>query len=406
MGQTSFKTVLISLLSGDHYDLIVAYPHASLPELAKLLAERFITSTKFNDAVTDLDHFKREATEPIRTAMARLRASIDKASLVWPLDEREIIKNVELRKTLRIIISEKARHLIDKQSLEARQQGINLSIDRMIRIAEDEEKRTGKHGSTISTPVSIFHAETASPAVNSITTKIDALTDAVTKLVTHASKVPKRSDTPYPTKAEINAAGLTGSRDPSQRRERSRSAARGSQRASRSSSLNRARDLSSVDTPAKSASTTFAPASGSTHKPSTGSSSSQSGNHDFIRELQREILALQKQRKDSQPSTNSSYDKKPNAANRPSRYMHDAPTKSSSNPRSRSASQSRYNNAQTAKPASNSRSGSASRNSPFIQANNSTLNIAPCRYCASTIPHPLSKCYSVQILMDQINQEN
>jgi hypothetical protein len=248
--------------------------------------------------------------------MASLRASIDKASLVWPIDEREIIKNVELQNTLRIIISEKARHLIDKQSLEARQQGINLSIDRMIRIAEDEEKRTGKHGSSISTPVSIFHAETASPAVNSITTKIDGLTDAVTKLVTHTSKAPKRSDTPYPTKAEINAAGLTSSasRDPSQRRERSRSAARGSQRASRSSSLNRARDLSSVDTLAKFTSQTSAPASGSTHKPSTGSSS-QSGNHDFIRELQREILALQKQRKDSQPSPNSSFEKKPNAAN-------------------------------------------------------------------------------------------
>jgi hypothetical protein len=161
-----------------------------------------------------------------------------------------------------------------------------------------------------------------------------------------------------------------------------------------------------VDTPAKSTPKTFAPASGSTPQPSTGSSSSQSANRDFIRDLQHEIIALQKQRKDSQPSTQSSYDKKPNAANRPSRYMHDAPTKSSSNPRSRSASQSRYNNAQTARPASTSRSGSASRNSPFIQADNSTLNIAPCRYCASTIPHPLSKCYSVQILMDQINQEN
>jgi hypothetical protein len=69
------------------------------------LAERFITSTKFNDAVTNLYHFTREATEPIRTAMARLRASIDKASLVWPIDERVIIKNVEMRQTLRLIIS-------------------------------------------------------------------------------------------------------------------------------------------------------------------------------------------------------------------------------------------------------------------------------------------------------------
>jgi hypothetical protein len=177
MGYEKFKTCLFGLLHSEHFDYIRNYPDTTLPKLAVMLASRFVTESRFNDAVQDLDHFERKKEEPLRFAIARLRTSLEKASVIWPSNQRETIKDVELRKTLRQIVSDKARKLIDKHSIEARQQGIPLSLDRMIRLSEEEEKRSGPFQNSKSYPVSLYNTTLAPTAADPISNKLDNLTN-------------------------------------------------------------------------------------------------------------------------------------------------------------------------------------------------------------------------------------
>jgi hypothetical protein len=190
-GYDKFKTCLFGILRGEHFDYIRNYPDTPLPKLATMLANRFITESRFNDAVSDLDHFERKKDETLRMAIARLRTSLEKASVIWPANQRDTIKDVELRKTLRQIVSEKARQQIDKHSLAARQQGIPLSLDRMIRLSEEEEKRSGIPSVHTAHPISLYNATTeksSAPVIDPMNEQLQTITNMLIDMNINANE--------------------------------------------------------------------------------------------------------------------------------------------------------------------------------------------------------------------------
>lgn len=180
IGRIDFKKAVFAILKGDHYRFIRNYPAMPIEKLAPLIASRFISESRFNDAVSDLDNFKREKGEALRFSVERLRTSLEKAAVLWPSNQRDTIKDFEIRKTIRLIVSEKTRRLLDKETIAARQQGLTISLDKMIRIAEDEERSTGIHNEPeIRAPISLYQT---SVELDPISQKLDTLTDLMIKM--------------------------------------------------------------------------------------------------------------------------------------------------------------------------------------------------------------------------------
>jgi hypothetical protein len=209
MGRIDFKNALFAILMNEHFDFIRNYPDTKLQKLAPMLAARFVNECRFDDAVSDLDNFRRKQDESLRFAIARLRTSLEKAAILWPANQRDVIKDFEIRKTLRLIVNEKTKAIIDKHSLEARQQGLTLSVDRMIRLAEDEERRTGKYNDTEKpVPISLYQTSVTDP----ICQKLDTLTDLLVTMAVNKQESNDSIGELSPEDAECNAATRSGGR--------------------------------------------------------------------------------------------------------------------------------------------------------------------------------------------------
>ena len=385
MGHDTFKAAIMCLLHSEHFDYIRNFPDAKLPKIASLLAARFITESKFNDAVTDLDNFTRAPNESLRIALARLRTSLEKASIIWPANERETIKEIELRKTIRQIISPTAKSKIDKYSIEARQQGITLSIDHMIRIAEDDEKITGPHDTSRPHPISLYNITTETSKaqdskIDNLSEKVDKLADVSDKMIDIFNQMilhPVETDeqaqcypairsarfenkaqarpyatptglsprpaTPFPSSADIDMANLlrkassftpAQAPQPTPPRDRARSDSRSSQRNSRDDRFSRNRSLDRRPESTSSYDRSRPTARAPEHNNSipTQQSATPVSNYSNIDSRSRDALPSQYSYSNGQRDRSSSYSRNQNSYSK-DRYV----------PRDRSHSQSQRN---------------------------------------------------------------
>jgi hypothetical protein len=72
LSHETFLHALSALLHDEQWKFFTSYPSKTLPEMAVLLANRFITNSTFTDALAQLQTFTRQPSETLRKTMARL----------------------------------------------------------------------------------------------------------------------------------------------------------------------------------------------------------------------------------------------------------------------------------------------------------------------------------------------
>ena len=185
LSHNHFKLALTASLTGDQYDYVLSFPKATVPKLAALLAARFVNENVLSDAIHELDNFQRNANEPIRQAVARLQTCLERAIVMYPEDERATIKTFQTDTVIKQIVSPKARALIDKQAAEARTQGVKLSTSTLVRLAEDEEKRSGLPDTERARPVQLYNSTVTEPHSNDRLASFDQRLDQITSTLDH-----------------------------------------------------------------------------------------------------------------------------------------------------------------------------------------------------------------------------
>ena len=190
LNHANFKLALTACLTGDQYAYIEAFPTATVKKLAELLAARFITENVLADAIHDLDTFTRLPNEPIRQAVARLQSCLEKAIIMYPADQQETIKEFQTDSTIKQIISPAAKRLVDKHQSDARLQGIKLSTSQIVRLAEEEEKRSGFPTENLNRPINLYNTTVSNSSdarFENIDTRLDKLTNMMSQIVTNLS---------------------------------------------------------------------------------------------------------------------------------------------------------------------------------------------------------------------------
>ena len=222
-----FKLALMSCTTAEVFEYISEYRDLPLAELAVKLADRFVTEQPISDATQALNSFSRKHNEPLRQAVARLQALVDKALMAFPVAKREVLREHHTTHHLRAMITPKTRRMLDSKASEYRLQGLPLSLDDMVKIAVQEESRSGMPTADMSNPVSLYNIETdtmASPPPN-IVTKDQVQSQIDTSLVPLMSKVDSMSQH-FDTKvdqiaelvqdmSEVNLAFVHGVTEPS-----------------------------------------------------------------------------------------------------------------------------------------------------------------------------------------------
>jgi len=74
---------------------------------------------------------------------------------MYPADQQETIKEFQTDSTIKQIISPAAKRLVDKHQSDARLQGIKLSTSQIVRLAEEEEKRSGFPTENLNRPINV-----------------------------------------------------------------------------------------------------------------------------------------------------------------------------------------------------------------------------------------------------------
>ena len=142
-GHDAFKLFLSSVLSDEHHDYYTEIEDLPLDQITEEMAKRFVTETKFHDALHELQSFKRKRNEGIRITMARLRNLLTKVSVLYPANEKSARQDLLLETTLRTVISKDTLAVLDKARYNARIEGISLSLDQMVTIVDEEERQHG-----------------------------------------------------------------------------------------------------------------------------------------------------------------------------------------------------------------------------------------------------------------------
>ena len=189
-----FRLALTASLTGEQFDYVQSFPKATVPKLAALLAARFVNENVLSDAIHELDNFQRNANEPIRQAVARLQTCLERAIVMYPDAERATIKSFQTDTVIKQIVSPKARVLIDKHAAEARTQGVKLSTSTLVRLAEEEEKRSGLPDTERARPVQLYNSSLADPYYNSEPPSNDRLYDFDKRLDQITSTLEKLTD--------------------------------------------------------------------------------------------------------------------------------------------------------------------------------------------------------------------
>ena len=161
LSHADFKLALLSCTTADVFDYIKEYKNLSLPELSRKLANRFVSEQPISDATSALNTFTRKTNEPLRQAVARLQSLVDKALMAFAPDKRDVLREHYTTQHLRAMITPKARRFIDTKATESRLQGLTLQLDDMVRLASQEESRTGMPQSDLSNPVSLYNLESS-----------------------------------------------------------------------------------------------------------------------------------------------------------------------------------------------------------------------------------------------------
>ena len=221
-----FKLALMSCTTAEVFEYISEYRDLPLAELAVKLADRFVTEQPISDANQALNTFSRKHNEPLRQAVARLQSLVDKALMAFPIAKREVLREHHTTHHLRAMITPKTRRLLDTKASEYRLQGLPLSLDDMIKIAVQEESRSGMPTADMSNPVSLYNIETSNlsaPPPNFLThdqiqSQIDtSIVPLVSKIDNMSqnfdSKVDQIADLVHDM-SEINLALVTGDTEP------------------------------------------------------------------------------------------------------------------------------------------------------------------------------------------------
>ena len=179
-GDNCFKFYLLGLLYGDHHDHYVEIQDEPIEYIADSMAKRFITESKFQASMTDLQNFKREPGENIRIAMGRLRSLLDKVAVIYPISERNTRRRVNMESTLRAIISKDALSILDKKRLEARQEGLCMDLAEMIEIIYNYEAQFGIPNDELTSSIMVHNTTTQK---NEEKSEIAKLTDTMMKFM-------------------------------------------------------------------------------------------------------------------------------------------------------------------------------------------------------------------------------
>ena len=223
-----FILALMSCTTAEVFEYISEYRDLPLADLASKLADRFVTEQPISDATTALNNFSRKQNEPLRQAVARLQSLVDKALMAFPLAKREILREHHTTHHLRAMIAPKTKRVLDSKAAEYRLQGLPLNLDDMVKIAAQEEAKTGMPAADMSNPVSLFNIEThtmSAPPPSAVThdmiqTQIDTslipLVSKVDNMGQHLDhKVDQIADL-VQDMSEINLALVSGVSEPLQ----------------------------------------------------------------------------------------------------------------------------------------------------------------------------------------------
>ena len=217
ISHAQFKLGLSTFLTGDAFDYLANAGTKTLKTIAKELAERFVTTNEFHESKRKLDTFTRKPNEKLRPTVQRLKKLIEQASLLHPEPAREHIKGYILMQKIKEIISPKALQRLDYYESDNNREGIIMSEDELINIADNEEIRSGVPQTETKIKIGLYNVEAgqepqaAQPAAqnsdgyDAINTRLDHLTNVLTNVVL-TTGLSELNDVDFTNDAEVHAA--------------------------------------------------------------------------------------------------------------------------------------------------------------------------------------------------------
>ena len=194
LSHIAFKEALLASTSGEQLSFLQQNYNLPLSELAVQLANRYVTETPFSKAVRDLKNFVRPVGQRIRQTVADLRVKIDQASVIYSEEDRDRIRDFNLRTKIRELVSEKTRNAIDRKEDTANREGTFFSIDQLIELVDQEEHIQGVPSYSMTTNVSLNNTESVAAhsgssqtedRLNELTSQLNNLTQLMTKVMSN-----------------------------------------------------------------------------------------------------------------------------------------------------------------------------------------------------------------------------
>ena len=188
LNHDGFKQALDTVLSGPVYNYYKLYRDRPLPEIAKLLATRFLPEDRLTVAMRKVHSFKREKDENIRMAMARLEAAVDQSMVYYADAERPAAKDLALRSAVFRIVKDSSKAKLEEFADKAALDGAFPAVDELIRKAEHFEKYQAEGPGT--QPLRLFQAEivdtiqqavtnTTKPAIQALASQVQQIESKV-----------------------------------------------------------------------------------------------------------------------------------------------------------------------------------------------------------------------------------
>ena len=130
------------LIHGDAYTTFggLCERGATLKEILKHFADRYVSQHTIEDDLAALDSFERQANETIRAAMSRYIYLLDKTAHATPPNKWPGLRDAKLEETLSSICSNNAFKELKRRTTAARSQGYYISYDAMLKIVDQEER--------------------------------------------------------------------------------------------------------------------------------------------------------------------------------------------------------------------------------------------------------------------------
>ena len=136
-----FKQALDFVLGEEHHKYYINYQDLEIKDIAKKLANRFLSENKLSKATHEIDVFERLPGENLRNAVARLSANLDQVLILHPADQRETMRETLLKQKIREMATDPAKAVIDKYIANTTTQGLNTKSETLLFKAEAEERR-------------------------------------------------------------------------------------------------------------------------------------------------------------------------------------------------------------------------------------------------------------------------